>query len=228
MKRLTTNTPKDNYEAALNLFYIKDQWAWVRGGGPAPDYPDVSLCDYIRLIAKAHIPDAELPEDDQDLSYLMADMLLYEPETVEGLIATLYAAGWAYSELREKLMQYEDTGLSPEECKRLRDSAFGICKDCVSWSDVGPRCMDEQSSFYEKKIKTDNYCRFFEPRIEPITLDELRQMGGDPVWIDDYVEDSYGWELSVDASDYFEGRDPEKYGSAWIAYRRKPWPDKYV
>lgn len=127
MKRLTTNTPKDNYETALNLFYIKDQWAWVRGGGPAPDYPDVSLCDYIRLIAKAHIPDAELPEDDEECDIFMCEMLFDEPETVEGLIATLYTAGWAFASLRGKLMQYEDTGLSPEDIISAVDKAKIAC-----------------------------------------------------------------------------------------------------
>lgn len=220
MKRLTTNTPKDNYDTALNLFYIKDEWTWVRGGGQAPDYTDVSLSDYIRLISKAHIPDAELPEDDQDLSYLMADMLLYEPETVEGLIATLYAAGWAYSELREKLMQYEDTGLSPEECKRLRDSEFGSCQDCGSWSYGDPRCMCDKSSNSGRTTMPDNFCRFFQPRNDPLTLDELKKMDGEPVWIEDYIGCNSGWEMSVDASDYFEGRDPDKYGIGWFAYRR--------
>ena len=33
MKRLTTNCPDNNLDAALNLFYIKDSETWVRGGG---------------------------------------------------------------------------------------------------------------------------------------------------------------------------------------------------
>ena len=33
MKRLTTDTPKDNFEMALNLFYVKDKEVWVRGYG---------------------------------------------------------------------------------------------------------------------------------------------------------------------------------------------------
>ena len=64
MKRLTTDTQKDNLEAALNLFYIKDHETWVRGYGPAPEYADVSLFDLTRDIVKTHIPDVELPEDE--------------------------------------------------------------------------------------------------------------------------------------------------------------------
>lgn len=59
---------------------------------------------------------------------------------------------------------------------------------------------------------------------QPLTLEELRQMDGEPVWIDDWWEDSHGWELSMDAADYFEGerRTEKEYGSIWVAYRHKP------
>lgn len=59
---------------------------------------------------------------------------------------------------------------------------------------------------------------------KPLTIEELRQMDGEPVWIDDWWEDSHGWELSMDASDYFEGerRTEKEYGSIWVAYRHKP------
>lgn len=59
---------------------------------------------------------------------------------------------------------------------------------------------------------------------EPLTIEELRRMDGEPVWIDDWWEDSHGWELSMDASDYFEGerRTEKEYGSIWVAYRHKP------
>ena len=65
---------------------------------------------------------------------------------------------------------------------------------------------------------------------KPLTLDELRQMDGEPVWIQ---EGSAGhWELSADAADYLEDRDEDFYGmiaiegglhqSGWLAYRHKP------
>ena len=57
-----------------------------------------------------------------------------------------------------------------------------------------------------------------------LTIEELRQRDGEPVWIDDWWEDSHGWELSMDASDYFDGerRTEKEYGSIWVAYRHKP------
>ncbi len=115
MKRLTTDTPKDNLEAALNLFYIKDHETWVRGYGSAPEYADVSLFDLTRDIVKTHIPDAELPADDDALSNMMPEWLMDGIESAEGIVALLYTAAWAYAELRHKLMRYEDTGLEPED-----------------------------------------------------------------------------------------------------------------
>ena len=118
MERLTTDNPKDNIQTALNLFYAKDGWTWVMGGGPAPEYHDVSLCDYVRSMVKAHTPDADIPSDDDEMSCLMAEWLFDGTDTVEGLIATLYTAGWAFAELRHRLKAYEDTGLEPEDISR--------------------------------------------------------------------------------------------------------------
>ena len=54
----------------------------------------------------------------------------------------------------------------------------------------------------------------------PLTMDELVQMDGVPVWIRD--KHSSGYEFSADAADYFEGRNPKEYGKTWTAYRHKP------
>lgn len=120
MKRLTTDNPKDNIETSLNLFYVKDHETWVRGGGSAPEYADVSLFDFTRRLVRTHIPDVELPEENDDLSMLMAEWLFDGPESAEGLIATLYAAAWAFAELRHRLATYEDTGLEPEVCTNYK------------------------------------------------------------------------------------------------------------
>lgn len=120
MKRLTTDNPQDNIETSLNLFYAKDGWTWIRGGGPAPDYADVSLNDFVRMLVKANIPDAELPEDDDDLSDLMYEWLIDDPDSAEGIISLLYTSGWAFAELRHRLSAYEDTGLEPEQIYALQ------------------------------------------------------------------------------------------------------------
>lgn len=119
MKRLTTNCPDNNLDAALNMFYIKDFETWVRGGGDGPDYPDIRLYDFIRKAAKILLPDLDFPTDDDGVDYAMGELLLDGPDEPTGLLALLYTAAWSYAELRGRLMQYEDTGLTPEEVSTL-------------------------------------------------------------------------------------------------------------
>lgn len=119
MNRLTTDNPNGNTENALNLFYIKDKETWVRGGGPAPEYEDVRLLDYIRDIAKTH--NLDIPDDgDEELADVLFELLFDGIGTIEGIVATLNTAAWAFSSLREKLKKYEDTGLTPEELMSLK------------------------------------------------------------------------------------------------------------
>ena len=116
MKRLTINCPDNNLDAALNLFYIKGSETWVRGGGDGPDYPDIRLYDFIRKAAKILLPDLDFSMDDDGVDYAMGELLLDGPDEPTGLLALLYTAAWSYAELRGRLMQYEDTGLTPERC----------------------------------------------------------------------------------------------------------------
>lgn len=127
MKRLTTNCPDNNLDAALNLFYIKDFETWVRGGGDGPDYPDIRLYDFIRKAAKILLPDLDFPMDDDGVDCAMGELLLDGPDEPTGLLALLYTAAWSYAELRGRLMQYEDTGLEPAMCanyKTFEDEAI--------------------------------------------------------------------------------------------------------
>jgi hypothetical protein len=70
---------------------------------------------------------------------------------------------------------------------------------------------------------------------KPLTLDELLEMDGQPVWIVEYPDWGH-WELAEDAGDYLTDRyeefynmrydDQEGHGGlhklGWLAYRRKP------
>ena len=117
--RFITDDPQNNVETARNLFYIKDRETYVRGGGPAPKYQDVTLNEYTRQLIKTHAPESYMDLNDDDLSMMMAEWSFEGPDTVEGLIATLYTAAWAFSEIRAKLKEYEDTGLEPEQVNEL-------------------------------------------------------------------------------------------------------------
>ena len=127
MKRLTTNCPDNNLDAALNLFYIKDSETWVRGGGDGPDYPDIRLYDFIRKAAKILLPDLDFPMDDDGVDYAMGEFLLDGPDEPTGLLALLYTAAWSYAELRGRLMQYEDTGKTPVEVAMLVKDWNDLC-----------------------------------------------------------------------------------------------------
>lgn len=73
------------------------------------------------------------------------------------------------------------------------------------------------------------------PPNEPLTIEELREMNGEPVWIVEHPDWGH-WELSADAEDYIADRDQDLYGLkhddpagqcglhvlGWLAYRRPP------
>lgn len=108
MKRLTTDTPDGNLENALNLFFVRNGEAWVRGGGPYPDFPDITLDEYIREAVKMLLGSALEELSDEDLHDVMAEWLFDGHESCNGLISTLYTAAWAFAEIRERLKLYED------------------------------------------------------------------------------------------------------------------------
>lgn len=89
------------------------------------------------------------------------------------------------------------------------------------------------------------------PNGEPLTLEQLREMDGKPVWIMESPDWGH-WEFSEDAEDYILDRDPDLYGLTypdpegkaglhklgWIAYAYPPghidreawtaeWKDQY-
>ena len=121
MERLTTDKPQNNLQTALNLFYAKDGDAWVLGGGQPPECPDCTLNDYIRRAIKqvATCPPLFDDLDDQTLAEVMADWTVDGIESHEGLIGMLYTAGWVCAELRARLKDYEDHGLTSEEISKL-------------------------------------------------------------------------------------------------------------
>ena len=149
--RLTKKKPDGNFEAVLNLFYCKDMTTWVRGGGPAPEYRDVKLDDWIRGVVKrfnAYINVDEM--NDEELNMQMAELMIGEEmETIEDFIALFYNASWAFSALNARLMEYEDTGLSPEEIAEMKGRIVVLCRDCKRYNDVFDdgyyygKCCDE-------------------------------------------------------------------------------------
>ena len=115
--RLTTDSPKNNVEMALNLFFVKDKEVWVRGYGK--DGADISLFDLSRDLTRWNCPYVDLDISDDSFSMMMAEWLWEDVESFEHVLALLYQAAWVCAELRERLKAYEDSKLSPEDAANL-------------------------------------------------------------------------------------------------------------
>ena len=97
-------------------------------------------------------------------------------------------------------------------------------------------CVDCHASFLNWNKNTSKaiaaWNRRAQPENEPLTLDDLRQMGGEPIWIKEFppyafagykvlslrVVDVYG-DIVCEDGDIYEY---ERYGKTWLAYRSKP------
>lgn len=65
--------------------------------------------------------------DDDGVDYAMGELLLDGPDEPTGLLALLYTAAWSYAELRGRLMQYEDTSMTPVEVSTLVKDWNDLC-----------------------------------------------------------------------------------------------------
>lgn len=119
MKRLTTDDAQ-SILYGLNLIFVKDGEIWIRGGGPAPDYPDCTLVEYIGRIAETHHLDI-VSRDAESLGDEMYDCLQYGVEELEGVVAFLHAAAVQAAEMRGRLADIEDILGGDYDLDKLRD-----------------------------------------------------------------------------------------------------------
>lgn len=96
------------------------------------------------------------------------------------------------------------------------------CKNCFAETDL--QCLSKNDTLTK-------WNRRYEPPNPPLTLDELRELEGEPVWISfvnhpnsgfwDVVETC--WELFYTLHLKMYGALPlEEIGKTWLAYRRRP------
>ena len=94
------------------------------------------------------------------------------------------------------------------------DEPIDRCKSC-------PLCQSD------KVRHKQEHFRDLTKKVEPLTLDELRKMDGEPVWVQSPGVPEYGrWaivegvgENCLFLHDDFTGHE---YGKTWLAYRQKP------
>jgi Lar family restriction alleviation protein len=102
----------------------------------------------------------------------------------------------------------------------------------------GVGCKECNIGWYEetKEESIAKWNRRAQPENMPLTLDELRQMDGEPVYfirLDDDGDMRWAeWRLLLVQGDTIQGfkGEPsewiEDYGKTWIAYRQKPGSDR--
>ena len=221
MKRLTMNNTfeMNMHQLALNQVYVgKDGLVrYVED----PDH-ECSVCDLIRTASETL--GVEMPIlGDEDLSDLMMDWLQYGAEGPEGVAAILYRALCAMAEVRDKLFRYEDSGLEPEEILTGVELAKIACA-------MNP--LKEYQSFgstehFRELAQAEKDGRLVVPQPNaPLTLEELREMDGEPVWVviagvGRYAVIEHCGERSTKFTDGMEPPN-DRYGTYWLAYRHRP------
>ena len=108
----------------------------------------------------------------------------------------------------------------------------GLKKYCEGMAE----CDESGSYVFDLDVQAlDMAITALSPPNEPLTLEELREMDGEPVWIVEQPDWGH-WELSADAEDYLADRDQDFYGLkhddpagryglhvlGWLTHRRPP------
>lgn len=134
-------------------------------------------------------------------------------EAVPGAFGS-YDCLYAHMVAVTRLKQYEDTGLEPEGVRLVAEMLAG-----------DPYVPILQVSNLVKAYR-EGRTEILPPN-DPLTLDELREMDGDPVWICDPDGSDGMWalvDLEYELCRTAKGGIAifDTYGKTWLAYRRKP------
>ena len=162
-------------------------------------------------------------------------------ELTEDEIRTLtWVTGWEHrtvENLRSAIQKAQATALSTLQAKNAQ-----LRKD-LEWKDKVIQLAQREER--KAKAELEQVKREWDAAVrqvalisqpnEPLTLEQLREMDGEPVWIVEHPDWGH-WELSADAEDYIADRDQDLYGLkhddpagqcglhvlGWLAYRRPP------
>ena len=93
-----------------------------------------------------------------------------------------------------------------------------ICTECGASINEG---VESGNGWHERAVSKWN--RRAQPANEPLTLEQLKEMDKNPVWIEDIPRKYARWQI-------FDSKIPwdnySNYGKTWVAYRRKPEESK--
>lgn len=145
MGRLTTN--KDVQEMSMTELAHNGCYIDEKGCARYRDYnEDIDAREFARklmieykywksfedygLEADGAIVDDDIFDDE------MMENLMYDPTDSVGLIALFYRNLWAMAELRQALMRYEDTNLTPEQLIEIDNLYKEKCKEVATFKPV--------------------------------------------------------------------------------------------
>ena len=102
-----------------------------------------------------------------------------------------------------------------------------------NWPDSRYTILREALDMAISALRQQEHFREVTKKVEPLTLDELRKMDGEPVWVQSPGVPEYGrWaivegvgENCLFLHDDFTCHD---YGKTWLAYRQKPEEDDHA
>lgn len=114
---LVTDNHETNVSNALNMFYVKGDQTFVRGYGE--NGQDINLIGFVKRIAKRHRIPMQRKNAHEVAEYLTDVMFDCEPASNEGLLGLFFTAAWAFSEIRERLEEYEALGFEPQSVLAL-------------------------------------------------------------------------------------------------------------
>lgn len=130
----------------------------------------------------------------------------------------------------DHLAAYEETGMEPEDIDALQKRERGLAEMLVN---VSCGCVVPYTRLAElAQAEKDGRLVILQPN-DPLTLEELREMDGEPVWCEILIKSAkpscYAIIHDGVATGFVKGKRINLgcdkiggYGLAWVAYRRRP------
>lgn len=144
MKRLTTDTPKGNFERLMNYAYTKNGRAFLSYAGGKYD---IDLCEYVSALSK-------------DKNYNYSPEFIFEDGLLDDYdndFAILYYCAIQAAQLREALKMYEDKlenrTLIELPCK-VGDTVYVIYDKYITSAKVLSAYIDQAGGMFDLQIKT--------------------------------------------------------------------------
>lgn len=156
MKRLTTDknaSEMSMIELAHNSCYAdKERRARYR------DYElDIDARDLAKMLINDMCNEDLSSMTDEEFDNYIKEMLADGMNSQIGLIALFYRNVWAMADLREKLADYEDTGMTPEQVIEMQMDWVAMKATYTKWIPVTERLPEEHDSIFAKFKATEKW-----------------------------------------------------------------------